>query len=117
MRGSPGAGQSMAALQHSPSSAQPLQSLSSLSQVSAAGPMEPMHGPQAPNSLPAHVAVPSGPAPTPRRPGGPGKHFSTAPGMHEQPSSTTPLQLSSRPLPLPPAPQSSVALQPALAGM
>ena len=117
MRGSPGAGQSMAALQHRPSSAQPLQSLSSLSQLSGDGPIEPMHGPHEPNSPPAQVALPSVQPPTPRRPGGPMKHFSTAPGRQAQPSSTVPLQLSSTPLPLPSAPQSSAALQPAFEGI
>src|SRR4051794_169101 len=113
MRGSPGAGQSSAAPQHSPSSAQPLQSLSSLSHDSGVGPIDPTQSPHAPNSAePKQVCVPSVQAPTLCLPGGPRKHGSTAPGVQAQPSSTLPLQSSSRPLPEPP--QSSCARQPSL---
>ena len=79
---------------------QPLQSLSAPSQPSAPGEMPPMHGPQLPNSsLPWQVCMPSTHAPTPRRPGWPWKHAWTVPGVHGQPSSTVPSQLSSTPLP------------------
>src|SRR4051794_32659644 len=78
--------------------------------------MDPRHGPQAPNSTPWQVCVPSVQAPTPRLPGGPRKQRSTAPGTQLQYSSTLPSQLSSRPLPVPSGPQSSTSAQPTLVG-
>ena len=83
----------------------PSQSLSAPSQVSGIGNTPEPHGSQIANSL--QLITPSEHAPTLRREGGPTKQSRTVPGMHVQPSSTTPLQLSSRPLPAP-SPQRSI---------
>ena len=63
--------------------------------VSGMGEPPPMQAAQAP---PVHICVPLTHWPTPAWDGAPVKHDRIVPVVHEQPSSITPLQFSSRPV-------------------